>query len=118
MAAFRHALAAATLGLALCGSAGAETAMLASLLVDELSEKSFEFLAAAVPKLRRAAVLMDRNAVNFGLQTKAVQRAAARHALDVRFAEVGKTEEIEAALAKAANEGAEALVVTASPMLV
>ena len=86
-------------------------------ITDELSEKAFEFLVAAMPKLRRPAVLIDRNAVNFALQTKAVQRAAARHALDVRFAEVGRAEEIEAALAKVAKEGTEALVVTASPML-
>ncbi len=83
----------------------------------ELSEKYFELLLAAMPGLRRTGVLVDRNAVNLGLQTTAAQRAATQHKLDARIGGVAKREDIEPVLADLAKQGVEALVVVSSPML-
>ena len=88
-----------------------------SSITVELSEKYLELLLAAAPKLRRVAVLVDANAVNLESQIKAVQRAAARHALNARVLEVAKAEDIQAVLANAAKLGVEALAVVQSPML-
>ena len=44
----------------------------------------------------------------------AVRRSAARHAVEARFADAAKPEEIEPAISRLAKEGAQALIVSPS----
>src|SRR5687768_3147135 len=79
-------------------------------ITGEVSGKYFELLLAAAPAVRRVAVLVDGNAVNLQNQMKALQHAAAIHALDARFMRVASAESIESTLAEGARQGVQALV--------
>jgi ABC-type uncharacterized transport system substrate-binding protein len=80
------------------------------------TEKQLELLVAAAPKVRRVAFLTDSTNLARAQLADAVRRSLAPHSVEARFADIGTSEEIEPALKRLANEGAQALVVVASPM--
>jgi putative tryptophan/tyrosine transport system substrate-binding protein len=80
----------------------------------ELGEKNLELLLAAAPKLRRVGFLWDRTIMNPGLAKEAARRSVAQHAVEARFAEAARPEEIEAAISRLEKEGAQALIVLVS----
>jgi putative ABC transport system substrate-binding protein len=86
-------------------------------IVSELTEKYVEMLLAAAPKLRRVGFLWDPTIPNPGLFKEAARRSVAQHAVEARFAEATRPEEIEAAISRLEKEGARALVVLVSQML-
>jgi putative ABC transport system substrate-binding protein len=76
-----------------------------------LSEKYLELLLAAAPQLKRVGFLADPNTPAYREYTDAARRSAAQHGVEARFADVGKAEEIEPAIARLAKQGAQGLVV-------
>ncbi len=87
-----------------------------SNVATDVTEKHLELLLAAVPKLKRIGFLTDARNVNRALMMKAAERSVAQRSVEARFAEVGRPDEIEPAISRLAKEGAQALVVFASPM--
>ncbi len=84
----------------------------------EVSEKYAELLLAAVPSLRRVGYLID--STNSSSRLAELRRTQGRRAaeslrIEVYFAEAGKAEEIEAAIAGLARQGAQALAVVPNP---
>jgi putative ABC transport system substrate-binding protein len=86
-------------------------------IIAEVSEKHLELLLAAAPKLRRIGFLVDSRGSNRAAYLEMARRAATGHSVEARFAEVDGPEEIEPAISRLAKEGAQALVVFASPAL-
>jgi len=84
---------------------------------ETITEKFLELLLAAAPKVKRVGFLGDSNALTRVFQNEAVRRSIAQYKMEARFAEVASPEEIEPAISRLAKEGAQALVVTLSPML-
>ena len=78
--------------------------------------KHTELLLEAVPKVKRVGYLSDANNVNRAQLRQAAERSAAQRSVEARFPEVSRADQIEAALARMAQEGAQALVVFASPL--
>ncbi len=85
-------------------------------IVTEVSEKYLELLLAAVPKLRRIGFLTDSRGSNRATYLEMARRSAAHHSVEASFAEAASSEEIEPAISRLAREGAQALVVFASPI--
>ena len=86
-------------------------------LTTDLSEKYLEFLLAAAPKLKRVGFLAYTHNPALANVMEAVRRSVARHAVDARFAEAARAEEIEPAISRLAKEGAQALVVLPGALL-
>jgi putative ABC transport system substrate-binding protein len=84
-------------------------------IVSEISEKHLELLLAAAPKLRRVGFLVDSRGMNRAEYLEMARRSAAHHSVEARFAEAASSEDIEPATSRLAKEGAQALVVFASP---
>ena len=82
----------------------------------DLAEKYLELLLAAAPKLKRVGFLADPNSVVYRQYMDAARRSAAQYAVEARFADAGKPEEIEPAISRLAKEGAQALVVLTAAM--
>ena len=87
-----------------------------SNLAPDVIGKHTELLLEAVPRVKRVGYLSDANNVNRAQLRQAAERSAAQRSVEARFAEVSRAEDIEAALARLAKEGAQALVVFASPL--
>ncbi len=87
-----------------------------SNLALDIVGKHTELLLEAVPKVKRVGYLSDANNVNRALLRQAAERSAVQRSVEARFAEVSRADEIEAALARMAKDGAQALVVFASPL--
>jgi putative ABC transport system substrate-binding protein len=88
-----------------------------SNVATDVTEKHLELLLAAVPRLKRIGFLTDARNVNRALLMKAAERSVAQRSVEARFAEVARPDEIEPAISRLAKEGAQALVVFASPLL-
>ena len=88
---------------------------LSNMAVD-IASKHTELLLEAVPKARRIGFLTDATTINRVRMRQAADRAVAHFKIEARFAEVAHAGEIEAAIAHLAKEGAQALVVFASPL--
>jgi putative ABC transport system substrate-binding protein len=86
-------------------------------LAEELSSKYLELLLVAAPKLKRVGFLLHRGNIIYALHMKNARSAVEHYRIEARFADVGKAEEIEPALARLAKEGVEGLVLTPSPGL-
>ena len=86
-------------------------------IVADVSEKHLELLLAAVPKLRRVGFLADSHGMNRAAYSEMARRSATRHSVEARIAEVASPKEIEPAISRLANEGAQALIVFAAPLL-
>ena len=82
----------------------------------DVTEKHLELLLAAVPKLKRVGFLTDARNVNLALMMKAAERSVAQRSVEARFAKAARPDEIDTAISQLAKEGAQALVVFASPM--
>jgi putative ABC transport system substrate-binding protein len=87
-----------------------------SLLSPELDGKRQEILIEVVPGLRRMAALADINATTTP-QLQALQDAARARDIELSISQIGKLEEIPAAIDAAKASGAAALNVLASPIL-
>ncbi len=87
-----------------------------SNVATDVAEKYLELLLEAVPKVKRVGFLIDAASVNYRLQMQAVARSAAHRSIDARVAELARADEIEAAMARLAKEGAQALAVFPSPL--
>jgi putative ABC transport system substrate-binding protein len=81
-----------------------------------VTEKHLELLLAAVPKLKRVGFLIDATNVNLALMMQGAERSVAQRAIEARFAKAARPGEIEPAISRLAKEGAQALIVFASPM--
>jgi putative ABC transport system substrate-binding protein len=78
---------------------------------DDLAEKFVELLLAAAPKVKRVGFLADPNSPAYRQYLDAARRSAAQYRVEARFADAGKAEEIEPAIARLAKDGAQALVI-------
>ena len=76
----------------------------------DLTEKYLELLLAAAPKLKRIGFLADPTSPTYRQYLDAARRSVAQYRVEARFAEAGKAEEIEPAIARLAKEGAQALI--------
>lgn len=83
-------------------------------LSGEVSAKYLELLLAAAPKVKRVGFLLDRSSVTYAVNMKNARSAAEHYRIEARFADVGKPEEIEPAIARLAKEGVDGLVLTPS----
>lgn len=82
-------------------------------VVEELREKYLELLVDAVPKLRRVGVILDSSRASGVLagSMEAVRRSAVKRSIELRFEGVSSSEEIEPAVSRLVNWGAQGLVV-------
>ncbi len=87
-----------------------------SNLATDITEKHLELLLAFVPKVRRVGFLTNARNVNLALMMKGAERSVAQRAIEARFAEAARADEIEPAMARLAKEGVQALVVFASQL--
>lgn len=83
--------------------------------MSDLSEKLLELLLATAPKVQRVGFLADPNNLNRAKIREAARRSAAQYAVAARFAEAATPEEVDAAVAALAKQGAQALVLLPSP---
>jgi len=88
-----------------------------SNITADLTEKYLELLLAAAPKVKRVGFLADSKNLTIASLRKAAQRSAAQYSVEARFAEVARPVELEIAISRLANAGAQALVVMSSPLL-
>lgn len=83
-----------------------------SNVVDELREKYLELLVDAVPKLRRIGVIYSGGtAGTLAESVKAVERWAVRRAIELRFERLASAKDIESAVSRLVDWGAQGLVV-------
>ena len=87
-------------------------------MTTDISGKFLELLLDARPKLKRVGFFVDSSNLTYALQMKAAKVSVARFKVEARFAEVNRPEEIDAAIAKMAKDGVQALVVMASSLFV
>jgi putative ABC transport system substrate-binding protein len=87
-----------------------------SILATELDGKRQELLIEAVPGLHRMAALADVNGTA-NAKLDALQEAARARNIELSIYRIARSEEIAAAIDRAAASGATALNVLASPML-
>jgi putative ABC transport system substrate-binding protein len=83
-------------------------------VITEVSEKYLELLLEAAPKLKRIGFLVDSSHVRRAAHMEMVRRSATRFAVEARFAEAAKPEEIDPAITHLAKEGVQGLVVMPS----
>ncbi len=82
----------------------------------DISPKHVEMLLSIVPKLRRAAVLMNPYNLGHARILKSVQAAAQRSRLTILPVEARTPQEIEQAFSTMAQENARAVIVAADPL--
>ena len=80
----------------------------------DTDEKLLELLLAAAPTLRRIGFLADPTLPSYEVAMRGARRAIEQQRVESRFAEAGRPADIEAAVARLAKEGAQALVVMSS----
>ena len=86
-------------------------------LPSELSSKYLELLIAAAPKLKRFGFLIDSTGRSPRAQQETARRALEHYRVEGRFAEVGKPEDLQIALAQLAKEEVQGLVLMPSNWL-
>ena len=84
----------------------------------DLTGKYLELFLAAVPKVKRVGFLADPNSAVYRQYMEAARRSVAQYAVEARFADAGKAEEIEPAISRLAKEGAQALIVLGGSMFI
>ena len=82
-----------------------------SSIASDISEKYVELLVAAAPHVKRIGVLVDSNSVSRNVIISNVRRSAEHYRVELRFAEVARAEDLDAALARLKNENVQGLVV-------
>jgi putative ABC transport system substrate-binding protein len=88
--------------------------------VNEIQQKYFELLVAAVPKTKRIGVLQDSSTLAADSRARnkeAVKRWATQNAVEVHYEDVAAPEDIEHAVGRLAKQSMQALVVLPSAML-
>jgi putative ABC transport system substrate-binding protein len=83
-----------------------------------LSEKRLELLAELVPRARRIAFIYDSENINGRLILEATRKAAARRGIEVLPLATLTVEEVARVPDRAAGEGADAIIVAGSPLIV
>jgi putative tryptophan/tyrosine transport system substrate-binding protein len=83
----------------------------------ELSGKRLELLGELLPGLRRVALLLNPGNVMAPPTVRETEKAAAVLGLKVQIVEVREPNQIESELAKAAGDGATAVIVVPDPLL-
>jgi putative ABC transport system substrate-binding protein len=87
-----------------------------SNIVTDVTEKLLELLLAAAPKLKRVGFLADSTNFARVKLMDGARRSVEQRAIEARFEEVGKPEEIEPALTRLAKERVQGLVIMPSPL--
>lgn len=99
------------------GRPGGMVTGLSNLSVD-ITEKHLELLLSAAPSIKRVGFLTDsRNIVARKLR-EGIKRSVARYKVDARFASASRPAEVEAAIGKLVQQGAEGLVVSTGPVFI
>ena len=83
-------------------------------VVSEVSEKYLELLLIAVPHLKRIGFLVDSSGTYRIESIEMARRSATRFAIEPRFAEAARADELDRAISDLAKEGAQALVILPS----
>jgi putative ABC transport system substrate-binding protein len=84
----------------------------------ETDEKLLELLLAAAPELRRIGFLADPTLPSYDVAVRGARRSMEHHRVDARFAEAARPEDIEPAISRLAQEGAQALILLSSSWFV
>jgi putative ABC transport system substrate-binding protein len=84
----------------------------------ELSAKYLELLLAAAPKVKRVGFLTDRATYVHDKFLQTARRAAEHYRIEGHYAEVGKAEDLQSAIARLAKQNIQGLVVFPSAVLV
>jgi putative ABC transport system substrate-binding protein len=88
-----------------------------SNVVGDVQQKYVEFLLAAAPNVKRIGVLLDSNAASSGRSLDGARRYAAARSIEVQHEGVIDPREIPPAITRLSKQGAQALIVFASPMV-
>jgi putative ABC transport system substrate-binding protein len=89
-----------------------------SNVAQDITPKHLELLIAVLPELRRVGFLADSTNPARGQLHEAADRSVAQYKVKEIYEEVARPAEIDAAISRLADGGAQALVVIASPILV
>jgi putative ABC transport system substrate-binding protein len=89
-----------------------------SNLVQDVTQKHLELLTAALPKLRRVGFLADSTNTIRAQLREAADHPVAQYKIEQTYEAVARPAEIDAAISRLADGGAQALVVIASPILI
>ena len=89
-----------------------------SNMAPDITAKHTELLLEAVPKVKRIGFLIDANTVSHARLKQAAEYSVLQRKVEARFAEVRGADEIEPAIAGLAKNGAQALVLFASPLFI
>jgi putative tryptophan/tyrosine transport system substrate-binding protein len=88
-----------------------------SFMLHELSGKRLELLQEVVPKLRRVAILGDRDQRNYNVQMKELEEAAQALALQLQPVQLRVADDLEKAFSAMARERAGAFLVLVNPAI-
>ena len=89
-----------------------------SNVVQDITPKHLELLIAVLPELRRVGFLADSTNPTRGQLREAADRSVVQYKVKEIYEEVARPAEIDAAISRLADGGAQALVVIASAILV
>ena len=89
-----------------------------SNMYPDITAKHTELLLEAVPKVKRIGFLVDANTVCRARLKAAAEHSVVQLKVEARFAEVRRADDIEPAMAGLAKDGAQALVLFASPLFI
>jgi putative ABC transport system substrate-binding protein len=89
-----------------------------SNLVQDITPKHLELLIAVLPELRRVGFLADSTNPARGQLREGAHRSVVQYKVKEIYEEVARPAEIDAAISRLADGGAQALVVIASPILI
>jgi putative ABC transport system substrate-binding protein len=86
-------------------------------VLQDITSKHLELLIAILPELRRVGFLADSTNTLRGQLRKAADRSVVQYKVEEIYEEVGRPAEIDAAISRLTDGGAQALVVIGSPIL-
>jgi putative ABC transport system substrate-binding protein len=89
-----------------------------SNVVQDITPKHLELLIAVLPELRRVGFLADSTNPARGQLREAADRSVAQYKVKEIYEEVARPAEIDAAISRLADGGAQALVVISSPIFI
>jgi putative tryptophan/tyrosine transport system substrate-binding protein len=89
-----------------------------SNVVQDITPKHLELLIAVLPELRRVGFLADSTNTARGQLREAADRSVVQYKVEEIYEEVARPAEIDAAISRLADGGAQALVVLGSPILI
>jgi putative tryptophan/tyrosine transport system substrate-binding protein len=89
-----------------------------SNVIQDVTQKHLELLIGVLPALRRVGFLADSTNTIGGQLREAVDRSVVQYKVEETYEEVARPAEIDAAISRLADGGAQALVVLGSPILV